>query len=110
MLCLSLLQLQIKFAPLLRPPLLPAGLLPLNLLFFALHLQGLLGLRPNTGGLHLLSGAALPALGIIRGPPHLGFNSRTELQLTVVPEDKIPNLIVPGLRPKGNFAYGQFTV
>lgn len=52
----------------------------------------------------------LPALRVICGLPHLGFNGRTEFQRIVMPEDELPDLLVLRLGAECDFAHGKFAV
>ena len=106
----SFLPLLVKLALLLDFLPLSAALPPLGFPLLPLHLQSLLGLGADARGPQLLSGAALPAPGMICGLSPLDCDGRTEPQPVVVLEDEVPDLAVPGLRAKDDLARGQLPV
>lgn len=107
MLILPFLPSQIKPPLLFGFPTLPAKLLIPDLHFLPLQLERLLGLCTDAGFPKQLPDAALSPLGVFRSLPDSGFNRRAELQLVVVPEDKLQHLAVLRLSPKGDLAHGQ---
>ena len=74
-------------------PFFPADLPALLLHFFPLSLKSLLGFRPYTGVLQVLSRIPASSFGIVSHLSYFCFDSRTENQFIVVVQDVIPDKV-----------------
>ena len=91
-------------------PFFPADLPAFRFHFFPLSLKSLLGFRPYTGVLQVLSRIPAPSLGIVSHLSYFCFDGWTENQFIVVVKDVIPDLIIFWLRPEGHFTDGQLSI
>lgn len=101
---LSLLLPQRKFSLLCGLTLRLVDFFAFGLSCLALRGKRLLRFCADPGRLKLLRYAVLPSFRMIRAPPFLYFDRRTELQLAKIAQNICPYLIILWLRAKGHFA------
>ena len=93
-----------------RIPLLPAELTAFRLCFLPLQLERRLGPCADPASFRLLSRIPEPPFGIVGRLPCFHFYGGAENQFFIMPQDKLPYIIILGLRAKGHFAHRQFSV